>query len=429
MKACSDGDFEAANREIAAGADVNAKDNLGATALHYAVDQGHLEIVRLLISTPNIELDEADEDGNTPLMVALIKGHKEIAEELFFNKHHKNYRHPTQEEFDIAARSGFYEGALLLLVNGVDPNGFVHYGSVSGSLKLVANSYPQIFELLLFYGAHPLFIQERKLGLSKAISLKLEFYLALYGLISTDEVIAKESLQKIGQLLQEHEDLKKLWIQQCKILLPEFSILEKKNAAREKNQNAILEQYLFQDLRNIISDYQGIEDRHTNPRNHLLKVLIWLTANNKELKHNPKAAILIEGLETARKSTSLEFKAETGVKSSHTPAELKDDLSQFLRENPRRLGSIFSSPPMVLAAKNIQKLLQHKPVKWKAEALDGLNVYPLRGILVRHLSQLQEILSADILQKHFPEFFSAKFTIPHLSPKAARRLGPGEGKD
>ena len=48
--AVGDGNIEAVKQHIAAGTDVNAKDNVGFTSLHHAAHGGHKEIVELLIA-------------------------------------------------------------------------------------------------------------------------------------------------------------------------------------------------------------------------------------------------------------------------------------------------------------------------------------------------------------------------------------------
>ena len=44
------GDIEAVKQHLAAGADVNAKDKIRGTPLHYAAAYGHKKIVELLIA-------------------------------------------------------------------------------------------------------------------------------------------------------------------------------------------------------------------------------------------------------------------------------------------------------------------------------------------------------------------------------------------
>jgi hypothetical protein len=58
---------------IDAGADVNAKDGAGETALHYAAARGHLEACRLLIAA-GANVDAVDTTGNTPMFSAIRHG-------------------------------------------------------------------------------------------------------------------------------------------------------------------------------------------------------------------------------------------------------------------------------------------------------------------------------------------------------------------
>jgi hypothetical protein len=62
---------------LAAGADVNGKDG-SFTALHWSSFRGNKDAVKLLLEQPGIKLDEVDADGRTALMAAVDQGHAEV---------------------------------------------------------------------------------------------------------------------------------------------------------------------------------------------------------------------------------------------------------------------------------------------------------------------------------------------------------------
>jgi ankyrin repeat protein len=68
-------------RLIEKGADVNAKDNEGITALMYAVAFEHPEMVKLLIDA-GADVNAKDNEGITALMVASFEGYTDIVELL-----------------------------------------------------------------------------------------------------------------------------------------------------------------------------------------------------------------------------------------------------------------------------------------------------------------------------------------------------------
>jgi len=82
FKAAERGNIKAVKQQLAAGADVNAKDDKliykEMTPLHFAVGKGHKEIVELLIAE-GVDVNAKTNDGVTPLHFATTK---EIAELL-----------------------------------------------------------------------------------------------------------------------------------------------------------------------------------------------------------------------------------------------------------------------------------------------------------------------------------------------------------
>ena len=64
--AAHDGNIEAVKRQLAAGANVNAPNTYGWTALYWASSRGHKEIVELLIAN-GADVNVQSDNGRTPL--------------------------------------------------------------------------------------------------------------------------------------------------------------------------------------------------------------------------------------------------------------------------------------------------------------------------------------------------------------------------
>ena len=79
MQAVRAGNLRAVNRLIAKGADVNLQDENGYTPLMKAADQGHENIVRMLLAAPGIDVNLQNNNGKTALDFAVKKGHQNIA--------------------------------------------------------------------------------------------------------------------------------------------------------------------------------------------------------------------------------------------------------------------------------------------------------------------------------------------------------------
>ena len=52
------------------------------TPLYVACENGHLDVVRMLLSTEGIDPNRATKDGGTPLYIACEKGHLDVVRML-----------------------------------------------------------------------------------------------------------------------------------------------------------------------------------------------------------------------------------------------------------------------------------------------------------------------------------------------------------
>ena len=80
-EAVSGGDTGAVRDLLARGADVDARDRYGQTALMLAAHHGDLELVELLIGS-GARLDVTAKYGLSAVMLAVVAGHEEIARRI-----------------------------------------------------------------------------------------------------------------------------------------------------------------------------------------------------------------------------------------------------------------------------------------------------------------------------------------------------------
>ena len=84
MLAAGDGRADLIPRIVAAGVNVNARDNDGDAALTYAAGNGHIDAVQALLAA-GANVDAANKSGITALMFAAYQGHTEVARKLIAN--------------------------------------------------------------------------------------------------------------------------------------------------------------------------------------------------------------------------------------------------------------------------------------------------------------------------------------------------------
>jgi ankyrin repeat protein len=116
------GDKAAVQKLIASKADVNAPQNDGATALHWAVYRGDKELVGLLVRA-GANPKAANREGSTPLWLASINGDAAIIAALLEAGADANEKLPLgRTPLMVAARTGNVDALRTLLDNGADVN-------------------------------------------------------------------------------------------------------------------------------------------------------------------------------------------------------------------------------------------------------------------------------------------------------------------
>jgi ankyrin repeat protein len=118
LKAAFHGDIQKVNDLLHKGAEVNTKDNDGATALMLVSIEGHTQTAALLIQN-NAEVNTRDNNFRTPLMRASTNGKTQTAELLIQNKADVNARTKNGiTPLKCACASGHTQIAELLRKHG-----------------------------------------------------------------------------------------------------------------------------------------------------------------------------------------------------------------------------------------------------------------------------------------------------------------------
>ncbi|GFR98214.1 KN motif and ankyrin repeat domain-containing protein 1 [Elysia marginata] len=92
MLAASHGRPHTVKMLVDAGADLNAQDVDGSTALMCACEHGHLDIVNFLLAQPSIDASIVDNENSSALTVAMEAGHKDVGVVLY---KHLNFSKPN----------------------------------------------------------------------------------------------------------------------------------------------------------------------------------------------------------------------------------------------------------------------------------------------------------------------------------------------
>jgi ankyrin repeat protein len=123
--------------------------------IHDAAQTGDLAKVKsLLKNNPNLVNSTDEMFGNTPLQVAAMYGHKDVAELLLANKAAVNARNKSgQTPLHWAAYGGYKDVADLLLANGADVNATDNIGATPLRVA-VHEKHADVADLLRQHGGH-----------------------------------------------------------------------------------------------------------------------------------------------------------------------------------------------------------------------------------------------------------------------------------
>lgn len=154
VQAAIEGDAEAF-KSLNGREDLNASDENGWTALHIAAREGNVEIVRLLLAQPGIEVNSMNKWKSTPLMIAAGSGNLAIIDLLL--------RHP-RTAIDMQAeyyrRTALIEAAVrghisvvkALVAHGANVNVADKTGRNSALIEALKNGHDNVSVFLLRSG-------------------------------------------------------------------------------------------------------------------------------------------------------------------------------------------------------------------------------------------------------------------------------------
>ncbi|ROT81850.1 ankyrin repeat protein [Penaeus vannamei] len=120
--AAEEGHEEIVKMLILGGVDVNGKNEKGSTPLHFAAQEGHEAAAEELI-VKGADVNAKDEDGYTPLHLAAFNGHRAMVEMLIGKGAEPNAKgNGGSTPLHFAAQEGHEAAAEELIVKGADVN-------------------------------------------------------------------------------------------------------------------------------------------------------------------------------------------------------------------------------------------------------------------------------------------------------------------
>jgi len=149
IMAAENGDTGRVRSLLAAGSDLEARDENGLTALMWAIRERHRETAELLLAA-GADVNARDLDGQTTLMWAAYEGHLDIAQALLrIGADAEGENDSDATAMQLAACSGQVEIVELLLAETVDPTGATKAASL---MSAASNGHTGVVSVLLEAG-------------------------------------------------------------------------------------------------------------------------------------------------------------------------------------------------------------------------------------------------------------------------------------
>lgn len=153
FRAIQQDDARAVQALLQRGFDPNTRDPQGLHGLYLALREPSPKVARTLIDWPQTEVEARSAQDESPLMMAALKGHLELARRLI--ERGADVNKPGWAPLHYAATHGHLELMQLLL----DEHAYIDAESPNGSTPLMMAALygtPQAVQLLLEAGADPL---------------------------------------------------------------------------------------------------------------------------------------------------------------------------------------------------------------------------------------------------------------------------------
>jgi ankyrin repeat protein len=151
--AASRGDKAAIERLLKSGADVNAQQGDGATALHWAAYRGDADLTAMLLKA-GAKAGVANHNGATPLWLAATHGDAAVIRALLKGGASANEQLPLgRRPLMLAARSGQVDAVRVLLEHGADVNAKEAERGTNALMQAADQGHAEVLRALIQHGA------------------------------------------------------------------------------------------------------------------------------------------------------------------------------------------------------------------------------------------------------------------------------------